>query len=261
MSKSSEKRRVKSVEKAIDLIELVMEIEGGATVSELAEQAGCSVGSIHTYLTTFQEKGIAVQEDKKCHLGPKLVTIGEYVRHHTKFYQASRDEINRLAEETGETAHAVVRHNSRIISIHECYGGDSREREKHEKEKEKPVHFHATAWGKAYLATLPENEVEEILDDVGLPEITPQTITERENFLDELAETRRRGYSINDEEQVIGLRAIGTAVRNQEGRPVGAISLSAPRHRMKRAQFEEELAERVRSAASVIEIQFANIEL
>ena len=92
--------------------------------------------------------------------------------------------------------------------------------------------LHSSAIGKAILARLSAEEVDALLPDDELDTLTPSTIVDRTQLLAELADIRDDGYGIDDEEDEIGLRAIGAAFCDPSGSPVGGISVVAPLFRM-----------------------------
>jgi len=83
--------------------------------------------------------------------------------------------------------------------------------------------LHAGAPGKAYLASLPQDELEDVLDRMELTRFTDNTITTREELLRELDETRRRGYAIDNSEYVTYTACVGAAILDSYQYPIGAI--------------------------------------
>ena len=68
-----------------------------------------------------------------------------------------------------------------------------------------------------------------IVESAGLPPATEFSMTDLQALLDDLQETRRRGYAIDRQEAVLGVCCVGAPVRDFTGRPVGSISLSTVR--------------------------------
>jgi len=113
--------------------------------------------------------------------------------------------------------------------------------------------FHCTGLGKAILASLPRERAEAIIDAQGMDENTANTITDRDRLFEHLAEVHERGYAIDDEEAIAGLRCVAAPVVASE-RTVGAVSVSGPARRMEDARIRDELAPLVLRAANVIEL-------
>jgi IclR family transcriptional regulator, KDG regulon repressor len=95
---------------------------------------------------------------------------------------------------------------------------------------------YCTAVGKAILAELPAAEVDVIINRSGLKTITKNTLTTPEALLAELKVIRERGFAIDDEENEVGVRCVGAAVRDYLGRPVAALSVSGPAFRVSKAR-------------------------
>lgn len=254
MSDSTAGRTVKSVETACDIIDVLQERDG-ASVSELADAVDLSPGSIHTHLSTLKRRGYVVQQGTTYRLGPQFLPIGEYVRNHTSLFRAAKAEVDELAQETGEGAHLVMDHDGQVLALYERFGPDAVGVDYHARKREAPkTHLHCTAAGKAILACYSEERVRELVSQRGLPQVTPQTITDVSELLSEIEQIRERGFAVVDGEQMRRIRAIGAPIKDQSGVVVGSISLSAPASRLKGSTFRETMPEHVIHAANVAEI-------
>jgi len=87
--------------------------------------------------------------------------------------------------------------------------------------------LHATGLGKAILAWQPKAAVDRVLAQK-LARFTRKTIVSAAGLREELARIRDRGYAIDDEEGVRGLRCVAAPILDREGTSVGALSMSAP---------------------------------
>jgi DNA-binding IclR family transcriptional regulator len=114
--------------------------------------------------------------------------------------------------------------------------------------------LHQLAAGKAILAALPTEEVDRIVDRRGLPSRTDNTITDEERLREELERVRERGYAFNRSESIEGLNAVGACFRDEEGWPLGALSISGPANRLTGSLFEDELPNRLLGAINEVEI-------
>ncbi len=108
---------------------------------------------------------------------------------------------------------------------------------------------HCTALGKAILAGMREGpRKEEILASIRFEAYTPHTIMTMARFKKQLALTREKGFSLDDEEVITGVRCIGTAVLGSDGEVVAAISISGPTGRITKERLPYYSAQ-VRKAA------------
>lgn len=254
MSSNDPPRTIKSVETACRLIE-ALRSSNGSTVTALANELNRSPGTVSTYLTTLQKYGIAVEKNQGYDLGPEFLTLGEYVRHHSVLYQAAKEEVDHLVEETGECGHLIIEHKGQIYALYETFGDNAVGVEYHNRKREVPLsHIHCTAAGKAILANIPENQAKEILADKGLAQNTANTITDIDHLLEQLATIREQGFAFADEEQMHGIRAVGAPIKMANGEVAGAIAISGPTTRLKDSVFREEFPEYVTHAANVAEV-------
>jgi DNA-binding IclR family transcriptional regulator len=118
--------------------------------------------------------------------------------------------------------------------------------------------LHLTASGKAILANLPTDRLDEIIEQHGLPAKTAQSITNRKELVEQLEEVRERGFAVDDQEHINGLRCIGAPIQSKSQTVLGAVSISVPVTRMDDEQFYNDIPDMVRSATNVIELHVQN---
>ena len=244
-------REVQTVNRSFQIVRALADREG-AGVTELADSLELSKGAVHTHLNTLESNGVVTQQGDEYRLGLRFITFGEYVKRQRPLYGAGRDETDALAEATGEYAHLMAEERGRGFHIYKSRGDNAVGQPYHDMNLQKEDHLHYSAAGKSILSCLSESRIDDIVDAYGLPERTGNTITTREELFDRLDRIRERGYALNDEEEIDGLRAVGAPI--DTAGVVGAISVSGPVSRLKGDRFREELPERVMQAANVIEL-------
>lgn len=85
---------------------------------------------------------------------------------------------------------------------------------------------HCTAHGKALIAFLTIEQIEEVIQQNGLEKFTDKTLTTKEALLEELRKIRNQGYAFDDEERTPGVRCIAAPVFNSYKEVIGAIGVS-----------------------------------
>jgi len=105
--------------------------------------------------------------------------------------------------------------------------------------------------GKAMLAELSDEQVSALVAQSGLLRRTPKTITSLDELLADLASTRRRGYAVDDEEDVEGVFCVGAPFYDHAGTCAGAISATGIKRDLA-PRAVEDLGRAVRSAADQI---------
>ena len=88
--------------------------------------------------------------------------------------------------------------------------------------------MHASGAGKAFLAQLDDDELAGLLHRKGLHSYTPATLTSPLHLKEDLAQTRKRGYSFDDEEHALGLRCVASCIYDEHHEAFAAISISGP---------------------------------
>ncbi|MGA9401442.1 IclR family transcriptional regulator [Haladaptatus sp.] len=246
-------RTLKTVTRAFDVIQALEELNG-AGVTELAEHLDMSKSAVYNHLATLRENKFVVQEGSTYSLSLQFLLLGEYVRNQNKLYSIGKEEIESLADETGEYAHLATEQHGLSVNLYKVRGAKAVGSNYQTSKLQKPDYLHFSATGKSILASLPAERVNGIIDRYGLVRKTKNTITDREELLAELEEIRERGYAYNDEEEIEGLKAIGAPVLDREDRVLGAVSVSGPTNRMNEAEYHDTMVEKVTNAANVIEV-------
>ena len=107
-----------------------------------------------------------------------------------------------------------------------------------------------SAGGRAILAGLPDDEVQEILDRSTLHPNTPRTKTDRNTILNEIAVARAKGYAVQSEEWRLGEIVTAAAIVDRDGRPVAAVHIAASTNEWSREAFEKKFSPQAAAAAA-----------
>jgi len=108
--------------------------------------------------------------------------------------------------------------------------------------------------GKAILARLSLERVNEIFDRYGLPAATDQTITDRDDLFSELERIAERGYAINRAEHISGLNSLSVPITSGEDDLLGALGVIGPSHRLNNEPYEREVSDHLLEAANELEL-------
>ncbi|WP_144906055.1 IclR family transcriptional regulator [Halobellus captivus] len=243
-------QRAKTVEKAFDILEYLKE-QNGANLDELTDQFQMAKSTAHRYVTTLEHRKYVVKEGNQYYPSLRFVDFARYARNRKTGYAEIKEKVTALAEETGERVQFLVEEHGKAVYVYRSTGpqairagpriGDN-------------TYLHTAAAGKAILAQLPKYRVNEIVDRYGLPAVTDQTVTDRDELFEILSSIRERGYSLNEQESVSGLNAVGVHIPGPNNEVLGAISVAGPSHRMKGEWFDNELPDRLLGIANELEL-------
>lgn len=251
---SPKPRTLKTIETASEVIDSLADLNG-AGVTELANHLGRSKGTVHAYLKTLEKCDLVVCEDGYYQLSYQFLLIGEHIRENSLLYQMGRSEVEMLAEEVGHYAHLVVEEDGKAVSIYQTKGEKAADYEYQQSKLQRRDPLHVTAAGKAILAHLPRESVEKIIDEHGLEQWTDHTITDRKELFENLESIQERGIAYNDEEEVVGFRAVAAPVKTSEGTVLGSVTVSGPVGHLTDEVFREQLPADVASVANSIEVR------
>jgi len=241
---------VRATNTSFDIVEALRSLES-AGVTELADRLDLPKSTVYNHLLTLTERGYVMKEERRYRLSLRFLSLGETTRRRQQLFEVGKSEVDDLAAQTGANAYIVAEENGYGVILY--------------RKKENAInlgdhvgtrmHLTSTAAGKAILAELPEERIDDIVDSHGLPAMTDNTITDRATLDEELAAVRERGYAFVRGEQVPGLRAISVVLNGPEGDIHGGLSIAGPKQLMRGDDFERELPELLLSAANVIELK------
>ena len=244
---------VKTTERAIDILEYLLEHDS-ARLTDIAADLGLAKSTTHRHLQTLYNREYVVKEDERYYLSLRYLEFGEQARNRKEAYGLVQSKVDDLAEQTAERVQFIVEEHGKGVYVYRATGERAVQTDPG---LGKRVELHSIAAGKAILAQLPEQRVNEILERHGLRKLTAQTLSSREELFIELDEIREKGYSINNQENVKGLRAIGVPIRERDGSVLGAVSISGPTNRIKGERFEDEIPDLLLGTANELELNIA----
>ena len=242
--------RIQSAQVAFRIVENLKELEG-AGVSELARELDMPKSTTHNYLSTLEENEYLTKEDGAYYVGVRFLELGSYVRNRRKIYEIAKPEVRDLAQETGELANLLVEEHGKGTYLQRARGERAVNVEAPEGAR---VPLYCTGLGKSILAHLPEDRVETIIEREGLEQVTSNTVSGREALFEQLEEIRQRGYALDDEERIQGLRCVAAPILSTDDRVLGALSVAGPSNRIRGERYRETLPNKVLETVNVIEL-------
>jgi IclR family transcriptional regulator, KDG regulon repressor len=216
---------IQSVNRALNLVSLFTHGSPRLGITEISKALSLPKPTVHGLVRTLVKQGFLQQDPqtRKYGLGLKIYELGIVLAGSLEINQKGAGPTYQLAKLTGLVAKIAiwdldsalltinVEPRSHLFFIHQI--GPR-------------VPAYCSGIGKALLAFLEPRELEDYLERVTLEPYTANTITDKEQFRREMEETRRRGYSVDREENVLGLACVGTPIFGQGGRLEASISVS-----------------------------------
>lgn len=211
-----------SIRRSVQVMELLAR-RGAMGVRPVAQQLGLPVGSIHRLLLDLEAEGVAERTPEgEWALSFRLLEITGMQLERIELPQLARPFADRIAEETRETVNINALHNMMGVTIDKVRGNEGMQLDMRIGSRG-PLHCGGA--GKAMLAFMPPEQQRSVLDQP-LKQLTPHTIIDPLELARELDRIAARGYSLDYNEVVVGVRCVAMPILDRDGRPVGAISIS-----------------------------------
>ncbi len=243
---TTDQNTVQSIDRAMALMDLLSR-SSGLTLSDIAQQTGQAAATVYRALITLQAHAMAEVEDKGqlWHVGSGAFRVGSAFLRRTKVVERARAPMDALMRATGETANLGVESGDEVLFLSQVETTQAI-RAFFPPGTKGPMHV--SGIGKALLAWYPADRVQGIIERQGLAKFTSLSITSQSSLLRDLAHTRARGYSIDDQERAEGMRCIAAPIFNAYGEPVAGLSVSGPAFRINLSDAAK-IGQAVRDAA------------
>ncbi|QVQ52290.1 IclR family transcriptional regulator [Spiractinospora alimapuensis] len=197
-----------------------------ATASQVAESHRVSLSTAVRLLQLLVEEGFARRDETgRYHVGSKLLQVAFHAVAAMDVRQVAASSLRALNRKTGQTVHLGYFENPTVIYVDKYAGSAPVQMYSR---IGMPAPLHCTAMGKAVAAFLPAAERSALAADLDYPVSTERTITNAEDYLDELDAVRRQGYALNLGEHEEVVSAVAVPIRQPDGRVQYAIDLAVP---------------------------------
>jgi len=254
-NQNSADRELKVLNRGFEVVEYINR-NPGVTLTGLSDALDLPKSTLHIYLKTLERAGYIVDTGAGYEIGFKFFTLGGMRRKRFRLYEVAKESMIELSNEIDDIFNVAlgIEENGKRVLLFKTAGQKS-------PYDDVPIghttHLHWTSQGKALLSEFDDDRIGTIVDGHGLPSSTDNTITSRESLFEELETIRERGYSLEDEERVEGIRSIALPVEGKTGDPYGAISITGPKSRITDETIES-LVDALRNTTNIVEIEYKN---
>ncbi len=234
--KTARNYAVPAVDRMLDIVEFLAGQTRPYGISELARELKISTNSVFRILRRLDDRGYVELDEKSggYQLGTGFFRLGMLLSTRFDLRSRVRPHLEWLARQTGETATIQVPDGDRVLVLdaanppgefffHIVVGSR--------------FYYHSNAMGKCVLAFLDEDRLRSALPG-RLPKLTSETITDRKQLSEELAEVRRTLIGYDRQEYTTGVFCIGAPVFDVNEQVVGGVGISGMAARWDRLDTE-----------------------
>jgi IclR family transcriptional regulator, acetate operon repressor len=212
---------LKTAARCLEMMRVIANARESLSLDDIAKTMELHPSTARALVTTLVKSGFVERRaDRRYYTGFEAFVIGCRFIHWSAICRNAFPVLMRLAEESNAHTNLGFWHRGKVVVV-EWIGKPGRYDVFHHPGTVLPAH--ATALGKCLLAF----QGEEALEEIGpLDRFTENTITDIAKLKEQLGEILRRGYAIDDQEQIPGIRCVAGPILPQSGKPEAAISIS-----------------------------------
>jgi DNA-binding IclR family transcriptional regulator len=237
------KSSIQVIDRMMSLIDSLARHPSPANLKQLASETALHPSTAHRILAVMVENRLVDRiEPGTYRLGIRLLELGNLVRTRLNVRQEALPFMQQLHDELKETVNLSVRQGDEVVYVERVSSSGQMMRVVQIVGTRAPLHV--TAVGKVFLAEDGVDAAAQYAQRNGLARLTDHTLADPALLAAELAQVRAQGYAIDREEAEKGVSCIGAGIRDDDGRLVAGLSVSAPSDRLDPAW-----AGRVRDAA------------
>lgn len=244
----------KSAERVVDVLALLAKSEQALTLNEICKILEWPKSSAFELVQTLVHKGFIEIEDprlKTYKIGIGVFETGMAYLTKMSVSQLARPQLQELNRQTGSTVFLGVEDKGRIVYLDKA---ESHSVMRPTAKLGSRRNMHTTGLGKALLAALSDERIQYILDQVELVAKTSHSNTTSAAVWQDIQAIRARGYSIDNREDNAETYCIGSAIFDQYGSPVAALSVASI-HATMNPEREQMIVKLVQSTALKISQQ------
>ncbi|MFJ8113112.1 IclR family transcriptional regulator [Streptomyces sp. NPDC096132] len=213
-----------ATDKALNLLEAASGPGYPHRLGEVAAAAGVPKASAHRILQNLVATGFLASDGSGGYgPGPRVRALAARITQGCGEDQVMRAELEVLGRRIGHTVQIGVRTGDAITLLVKV-AGPNPVQDSSRVGMQLPLH--TTAIGKCVLAGLADEELSTLVDRLGLPPRTENSVTDLTELRAELARVREQGFALDDEENEVGVRCLAVPVRDAKGAVIGAVNVS-----------------------------------
>ncbi|MDI1320627.1 MAG: IclR family transcriptional regulator [bacterium] len=242
---SQERYVIPNLRNACRILKLLGGRSDGYKAADIGRTLGIPVTTTLRIMTTLHLEGLVRKNGGHFELGPVLIQLGNASLAGTEIRTAALPILEKLTRQIDETSHLAIPCDDRslIVAVQ-----DSPHPLRAASRPGFLAELHCSSTGKTFLSFLHQNRLTEFYTGARLTRRTPHTLTTLTELKREVELTRKRGYSLDDEEFNAGVRCLAVPVYGADGQVAAAIGITAATVRFTRERIPE-MAKAVKAAA------------
>lgn len=223
--------QVNSVDRLMAILDRFTLDQNEWSLTELVAALGLPKGTVYRLLVRLEAHGYVEQDpaNKRYRLGLKILDLAQVVLNKLDVRRRAFPVMERLLEETNENVNLAIRDGVEIVYLERI---ESRQFLNMQLRVGSRLPLHVSSMGKALIAFLPPSELTSVLGALNFQPFTDSTIIDRQAFETHLAQVRKLGYALNEQELAPDLITVAAPIFGHDGSVIAALNVSAPSSRV-----------------------------
>lgn len=228
---------ITALQRGLRLLQLFSESPRGLTAKQVATLSRLPVSTVHRFVVNLERAGfLNCGGDGVYHLGIACFAIGQAALGQLDIRRVSLPYLHELNRRTRETIHLTVRHGLSAVYVEKL---ESSEPLRIHSRLGAAVPLYCTAVGKVMLAYASQDDRDNVLRQVDLKRLTPNTVGSLQELEAELYRVRKNGYASDLEEHELHIRCIAAPIWDHTGGVHASLSITAPAVRMPASRLRQ----------------------
>jgi IclR family KDG regulon transcriptional repressor len=241
--------KVQSLDRAFDILELLSREQHGLNLTEIGNRLDLHKSTVYRLLQALKERGyIDKSAQGSYRLGMEFIELSSLYLNNLELKTEAQPILRELSSLSGNTAFLATLQESEVVYIDKMETHNSLRKYSIIGQR---APLYCTALGKSMLSGMAEDQIRKLYQGVQLKAFTDRTITSTDDLVIEIETTRRRGWSLDDEEYEQGLRCIGAPIRDYRDEVIAAVSTSGYASVITRERVDEIADYVVRAARDI----------
>lgn len=246
------KYTVEATETSLTILETLTDHDEPMGVTSLARELDSSKSVVHNHLSTLRARGYVCKVGGRYQPSLRTLNLGTRTRERLPLYRTAKPILENLATATGETTALFIKEGDWGVPVYvvEATGGWNSGLREGER-----LPLSVNAPGKAILASLPDDRVEEVVNAMELVTYTETTITDPDELRRQTRRIRDNGISFCRGEHQKGVVGVAAPIETGDDYATAALGVCGPADRLNGRYLEEDIAGQVLSTAKSIQVE------
>ena len=227
ITKKKASYRVKAVDRALNILTCFDLTNPELTLVEIKERTELPKPTVFRLLASLEAAKFVERtaDNQRYTVGIRLFELGEIYQSNLSIEHVLKPHMQQVTERYDLVCNLGILDEGQVVYVASTdQGGPFRHA---------PIigyrhYVHCSALGKSLVIDHADEEIREILDRRGMPQLSPRTLTSPDAFLENLEQAREQGYTVDDQEGAVGIFCLAVPIRNRAGEVVAAWSASGP---------------------------------